>query len=196
MRLSRSRPMLTPAVRRSLRSATVSQQHASSAPRLFVDADRPAVAALQLESWVDTYGEQADPQYIDALPELVDSRWRSLTFGPREFVMVCDDATRLAGFVTVLDRSSHAWVDNMHVAPAARRHGAGRALMAAAAQQMAFVGYDSMRLTVLETNERARAFYAALGGNEVGQYEVSFVGRQLQAIELEWTTSRLLLQKP
>lgn len=68
--------------------------------------------------------------------------------------------------------------------------------MAAAAQQMAFVGYDSMRLTVLETNERARAFYAALGGNEVGQYEVSFVGRQLQAIELEWTTSRLLLQKP
>lgn len=177
-------------------------------PRLLTETDRPRVAALQLESWLDTYGAQATPEYLETLPTVLEERWRTLRFGLREFALVVegppagDEAPRpespilrsdaaLSGFVTVLDRGDHAWVDNLHVAVAARRSGAGRALMGAAAASTRREGYERIRLTVLESNERARAFYDAIGGREIGRYDVEFVGRQLVAIELEWSDSTL-----
>lgn len=58
--------------------------------------------------------------------------------------------------------------------------------MTAAARHMHASGYDRARLTVLESNLRARDFYAKMGGMEVDRREVEFVGSRLGAIELEW----------
>ena len=125
-----------------------------------------------------------------------------MAFGPREFVLVGaashDDSTMddsssssqplppIGGFVTVLDRDEHAFVDNLHVGLQARREGLGRRLMAVAAARMQDCGYERVRLTVLASNSVARAFYERLGGVEVDEREVEFVGRRLMAIELEW----------
>ena len=162
--------------------------------RYFADADRPAVAACQIESWTDTYSSVASAAYMDSLDDTVNNRWRDIVFGPHEFVLVASEPPEphacnapLGGFITVLDRKSYAFVDNMHVALAHRRRGVGRALMAAAARQLQRHGYDRMRLNVLENNDRARAFYGSLGGVEVARPVMSFVGSQLQAIVLEWS---------
>ena len=174
----------------------------ASPVRLLADEERQSVAALQLESWRDTYGSLATPEYLAALPSALQERWRTMTFGPREFVLVGaashDDSTMddgssssqplppIGGFVTVLDRDEHAFVDNLHVGLRARREGLGRRLMAVAAARMQEYGYERVRLTVLASNAGARAFYERLGGVEVDEREVEFVGRRLMAIELEW----------
>ena len=176
-------------------------------PKLLIrevtDSDRTAVASLQTASWVDTYAAAASPEYLAALPRLIDERWSSLAFQPREFALVAlDEQAQLGGFVTVFSgmarplrgstrTGDHAWVDNMHVALSHRRKGIGRALMAATASRCLSHSYERLRLTVLESNERARSFYESLGGREVARHEVDFIGSLLSAIEIEWCPLQL-----
>jgi len=177
----------------------------SSCPHLRIrhlrDADRAVVAELQTQSWLATYETDASPSFLGKLPSLMRDRWRELRFNSREFALVAVDEdvhpSVVHGFITVFDGSEsplrgstrpglHAWVDNLHVVHTHKRRGAGRALMAAAAGQSLQRGFDRMRLSVLESNGRARAFYEALGGEEVSRPSMTFVGRQVTAIEFEW----------
>lgn len=66
------------------------------------------------------------------------------------------------------ERQHGVLLDNLHVAPAYRRQGLGRALVSIAARWIAEKNFDNgtanMHLTCLDTNATAMAFYATLGG--------------------------------
>jgi ribosomal protein S18 acetylase RimI-like enzyme len=57
------------------------------------------------------------------------------------------------------------WIQSVHVAPAARRHGVFRALYAFARREARTAGAGGLRLYVDVTNTRAQAVYSALGMN-------------------------------
>lgn len=63
------------------------------------------------------------------------------------------------------------WIQSVHVAPEARRHGVFRALYAFARREAQSAGAGGLRLYVDVTNTRAQAVYAALGMNG-GHYRV------------------------
>jgi ribosomal protein S18 acetylase RimI-like enzyme len=150
------------------------------------------------------------------LQEANASSWRTAIFGEREFVLVAESewdweardtpsghggdgsgagsgsgssietSLSLCGFVAVLDKGDHAWVDNLHVHQSQHHQVTRHMLMAGAAQQMLELGYETARLTVLESNASARAFFAALGADEVGVRVIDFLGIPLRTCELEW----------
>lgn len=57
------------------------------------------------------------------------------------------------------------WIQSVHVAPAARRHGVFRALYAFARQEAQSAGAGGLRLYVDVTNTHAQAVYTAMGMN-------------------------------
>ena len=63
------------------------------------------------------------------------------------------------------------WIQSVHVAAEARRHGVFRALYTFARQEAIAAGAGGLRLYVDNTNARAQAVYAALGMNG-GHYRV------------------------
>lgn len=69
----------------------------------------------------------------------------------------------IAGSAMVGDDGHRGWVYYLAVAPAARRSGLGRALMAAAEDWLRARGCPKVQLMVREGNEEALGFYAALG---------------------------------
>lgn len=54
-------------------------------------------------------------------------------------------------------------MDGIFVAPHARGHGIGTRLLAAIAAEAAALGYDEVRLDVIDSNDRARALYERQG---------------------------------
>ena len=60
--------------------------------------------------------------------------------------------------------------------PNARGTGAGRALMASAVAGLARLGYANAILWVLDTNDRARRFYALAGWEEEGANKTEGIG--------------------
>lgn len=74
-----------------------------------------------------------------------------------------------AGLVLARAMAGEAEILTLAVAPAARRQGLARALMAAALAGAAARGAEAMFLEVAAGNAAARALYAGLGFEEVGR---------------------------
>ncbi|MFZ1468650.1 MAG: GNAT family N-acetyltransferase [Paracoccaceae bacterium] len=77
---------------------------------------------------------------------------------------------RPAGAVFVACHGPHAMLHALEVLPAQRRQGAGRHLLAAAANWAAAQGAADLSLVVTARNTAARALYHAAGMQDVGQY--------------------------
>lgn len=76
----------------------------------------------------------------------------------------------------LVDRRSQQtdfYIYGLKVEPAARRQGVARALVEAALAQAAALGIAQVELEVLGHNERALAFYAALGFERCGRRDLS-----------------------
>lgn len=138
------------------------------------DSDADAVAALHTASWRSAYrGILSD----DFLNEAVDadraSTWRHRLAEPRDdaFGKAAIRDETLVGFVYVQRLDDDRWgvlIDNLHVAPGARSAGIGPKLLEAAARGIAQRQWGArVHLWVYEANERARRFYARMGGVEV-----------------------------
>jgi ribosomal protein S18 acetylase RimI-like enzyme len=72
------------------------------------------------------------------------------------------------GFVALHGQT--AVIHAVEVRPALRRNGAARQMLRAAAHWAAEMGADRLALAVTEANLPARALYASLGMQPVGQY--------------------------
>ena len=89
------------------------------------------------------------------------------------------------GFILVQRVLDEAEVLTLAVRPAAQRRGAGRALLAAAAQALAALGVAELRLEVAEDNAAAAALYAGEGFAVVGRrrgYYARPSGRAVDAV--------------
>ncbi len=133
--------------------------------------DAAAVAALHAESWRASYRGSFSDAFLDG--DLLGERlevWRERLDRPppEQHVLLACEAGRLLGFVCVHGAHDAAWgsfVDNLHVAAAAKRRGIGSELMRRAGAWLAgrHPGLG-VYLLVLERNTAARRFYERLGG--------------------------------
>lgn len=88
---------------------------------------------------------------------------------PGHFGLLATIADVPVGFAMARAVAGEAEVLTLAVLPAARRAGAGAALMRALAAGAARLGADALFLEVAESNAAARALYAGLGAAQVGR---------------------------
>jgi GNAT superfamily N-acetyltransferase len=89
--------------------------------------------------------------------------------GPKAAIL-SRDGDRPAGVAFVAGHGTEAMLHALEVRPAHRRRGIGATLIHAAAEWAAGAGADRLSLAVTERNSAARALYARLGMQVVGQY--------------------------
>ena len=100
--------------------------------------------------------------------------WRERLDHPpgNQLVQLALDGTSLVGFVCVYGAHDPRWgsfVDNLHVAHAAKRSGIGSSLMRQSGAWLApLYPEQAVYLWVLEANASARLFYERLGGRNAG----------------------------
>ena len=147
--------------------------------------DAPAMGRVMVESFLDAHrGQMPDAAYQKRVdewtPEVSAAGWArglaDLTEGnpDRAVVLVAEDDTGLLGLVSggaaedaVSDTTCE--IGSLYVHSQHHGHGIGRALLGAAARQLADLGFTELHIGVLSANSPARAFYEAMGGREIGQ---------------------------
>jgi ribosomal protein S18 acetylase RimI-like enzyme len=137
------------------------------------EADR--IARLHAESWRATYRDIASGPYLDG-PVYAERAafWRARMQsqgGGRRLVLLATRGREDAGFMCTFLDGDGAWgaaLDNLHVLPRWQGHGLGRRLMSEAARfVLERAPGKAIFLMVYERNVAARAFYDAMGGENV-----------------------------
>ena len=138
-------------------------------------SDADAIALLHTRSWRENNRGSFSDAFLDG--ELPDERirvWRARLADPpaNQFVRLAFDAEDLVGFVCAYGAVDSHWgsfIDNLHVARAARRSGVATSLMRQAGAWLDSRYPDcSVYLFVLEVNTSARRFYERIGGHNGG----------------------------
>jgi GNAT superfamily N-acetyltransferase len=137
--------------------------------------DAAEIAQVHVESWRGAYRGLMPQEVLDGLDVAARaSMWTRIMHrsGPaeRRAVLVASDSERIIGFACVEptrdpdgDAARTGEVAAIYLAPGAWGRGAGRLLMAEAVSRLTGFGYADATLWVLDTNDRARRFYAAAG---------------------------------
>ena len=172
--------------------------------RYAVPGDADAIAHLHAESWRLTYRGILPDAYLDG-PIAAERRrlWTDRLTLPdpsRPFVALAErDA--LAGFVCVLREEDPPWglcLDNLHVLPAFRSQGLGRALFAEAVRWTMRHGPGRpLHLWVFETNPQAAEFYERLGGKPVERcVKEAVAGMPAMSVRYVWQHPGVFPQHP
>lgn len=118
------------------------------------------ILEIERASFPDPWSREGISDYLDA---------------PDGELLVLEDGGELAGFAIYHVSFEEAELYNIAVRPEARRHGAGRALLAAVLERARRRGAERMLLEVRRSNGAARALYRSLGfavcGERRGYYE-------------------------
>lgn len=153
--------------------------------------DAPALAALFVEAWRDEHAGLL-PEAVLAARSLAvsEANWRRTLAkepGREDSTVLVAGQGPLEGLVVGVLKAAEwpgaAEVTLIQVARSSRRRGLGAALMCEMANRHSRQGATSLIVRVLEANEPARAFYAALGGElapavrQVDESGVSFAER-------------------
>lgn len=127
----------------------------------------------------------------DDMPGRVDATVvTDLCFTPTSVyrAFVAEDGDRLVGYALVMgffDTDPCAWssyMQDLFVVPEHRSQGVGRRLIASVAKATVEEGRRDLVWHVRDQNERGRAFYAAIGGEEQTALMVTLGGDALQAL--------------
>ncbi len=156
--------------------------------RAALDVDLDAIRVLQIASWRRSYPGLVPEGYLDGQVEHDLAKvWRARPDAP-DNVLVASEGDRIVGFLTLrFPLADHPLVDNLHVAPLAKRRGIGRSLMVAAARDLGEQGQVGLWLTVLEGNTAARAFYQSLGGQEGPVFDDRMLGQPVRSVRVDWS---------
>ncbi len=142
--------------------------------------DAPAIAAIHVAAWQETYTGLLPAEMIAA--HTVETRlaaWTRILGDPESgtAVAVAEGPAGLVGFGSCgAQRAAELAADGfdgevsaIYVLSAAQRRGIGSTLMAALAAHLLRSGHRAASLWVLRDNATARRFYARLGGVVVGE---------------------------
>jgi ribosomal protein S18 acetylase RimI-like enzyme len=171
--------------------------------RVAVPDDAPDLGRVMVESFLSAHrGQMPDAAWqkrVDEWTPDVSARgWaRALTEqaegnDARDVLLVAEDENGvLSGLVsgTTADADptgSVAEIGALYVLPDRHRRGIGRALLRAAASELANRGFSALHLEVLTANLPARAFYEAMGGREIGQGTTDEEGYLLPVTVYGW----------
>jgi GNAT superfamily N-acetyltransferase len=141
--------------------------------------DATQIAAVHTQSWQAAYRGLLPQNYLDQLdPADRLKRWQDTVLGadwPRDGVLVAALDDKICGFAvfgptrdTDGDPRRIGEIAAIYLLPAAWGKGIGRSLMAEALGYLAAAGYLQATLWALESNARARRFYAMGGWVEDG----------------------------
>ncbi len=105
------------------------------------------------------------------------ARW---LFGPDRAceALVASQDSALVGFAlfyrtfSTFDAAPGLWLEDLFVAPPARRLGVGRALVSGLAEITLARGYTRLEWVALDWNEMALSFYARLGAEQMSDWKV------------------------
>jgi len=138
--------------------------------------DAAAIARVHRESWRSTYAGVLPPDVIAThAGRAGEAAWlrRIRETGPAQATWVAQREAEVIGFASCGDarhllEGIDAEVYALYVLQAHQRQGAGRGLLRACARHFVRQGQFGLYLWVLKAN-RARMFYEALGGVEMGE---------------------------
>jgi len=119
-------------------------------------SDTDAIVAL----WREVFPEYNDPDRPQRDPRANIAR--KLAFGDGLFWLIETDARIVATAMAGYD-GHRGWIYSIGVAPAERRHGHGRALLAHAEAQLRALGCPKINIQVMAVNEQALHFWRAAG---------------------------------
>lgn len=119
--------------------------------------------------------EKLEPPSAEARQRLLED-----AFGPRPrlTVLLGELGGEAAAYAILLETYSSflarptLWIEDIFVAPEARRRGMGRAMMRGVAAEAVRRGCHRIEGAVLAWNEPAQAFYRATGGQVLGDWHV------------------------
>ena len=140
--------------------------------------DLPAIRALLVETWHDTY----DAIYGKDRVTQINDVWHSTTsLGerlslPRSEFLVADDGSMIGGmaFATAEDEGKTLVLQQLYVAPSCQGQGIGGLLLDEV--ESCFPEAGTVRLLVEERNAKAVSFYLEQGFSQVGKIDQDVVG--------------------
>lgn len=157
--------------------------------------DAPGIARVHISSWRETYPGILPDSLLTSI-SLVErtARWHSnLTdaTNPIATFVAAEPSREIVGFASCgpTEQSIPGYLGEfraIYLLRRAQRRGLGRRLMAEMARHLLDQSYPSATLWVAEGNGRARAFYEALGGENLGGEERMFFGHKLESVAYGW----------
>jgi SAM-dependent methyltransferase len=161
--------------------------------------DAAAIARVHAESWRTTYAGIIPDDYIAKFTaDARDRTWRGILGAParRDFVCVAEDGEgTVVGFVSGGpargDKDFAGELYAVYLLHDYQRRRIGRRLAAALARRLLRAGCDSLVVWVLTQNP-ARQFYAALGGEPVAERPSDIRGAALTEVAYAWKDIRRL----
>lgn len=151
------------------------------------DSDRPAIAALQANSWRAAYAEILPADYLgEPVGIELTKHWSTLEITSGDLVMVAELDGRLAGFISVWCRPD-PFIDNFHTRPDVKHRGIGSNLLLATAEQLLQRGHRTAHLWVITTNLSAKKFYERMGGQVTEFADREMFDHTVTAERIEWS---------
>jgi GNAT superfamily N-acetyltransferase len=154
--------------------------------RLAVPEDGDAIGRIQVESWRAAYaGLMPDAVLTGLSVEQRAAAWRERLERPEHperRLFVIEGGGAVTGFASTGPsrdpgaEAGAAEVYALYLAPGVWRQGHGRALFAAAMDELRARGFTRVTLWVLDENERGRRFYEAVGMEPDGGAKVEVEG--------------------
>ena len=137
-------------------------------------AATPRDAALLLA----LFGELAEYEHLTHVMRADERKLSDALFGPRPLAeaLIAERDGEAAGYALFFPTfssflaSAGVWLEDLFVRPAHRRHGVGRALLAAVASRTRERGGERLEWAALDWNELALGFYRALGASTMGEW--------------------------
>ncbi|HXV49673.1 MAG TPA: GNAT family N-acetyltransferase [Candidatus Binatia bacterium] len=165
-------------------------------------SDAQAIAKVAVDTWRTAYKGIMSDEFLSALSyEKVEATWQKILSdsGRDRFGYVAsDDGDAVIGFIhggPERERSPEyaGEIYAVYVLEAFQRRAVGRRLTGALVQRLMDAGLLSLLVWVLEKN-RSRAFYEALGGQLLGQKQISVGGTELVEVAYGWRDARRLIE--
>lgn len=139
--------------------------------------DADLIALMHSQSWASAYRGMLPDAYLDEIaPAERHALWprkmQALEAGAGAVVIAERDGHAI-GFVCMLkpDENGSVYIDNLHALPAAKKTGAGTAMLDAARRWSKERDARQMHLSVLNTNLAAIGFYESRGWRLAGREE-------------------------
>jgi GNAT superfamily N-acetyltransferase len=162
--------------------------------------DVEAIARVHVDTWRTTYKGVIPDSVLDALSyEKQTQMWREIVSGgfSKKFVYVAaEEKGQVIGFALGgPERSSDDIYTGelyaIYILEAYQRRGLGRQMLVSLVKDLVDIGLLSLLVWVLKANP-SRRFYEALGGQYLGEKQLSLGGVQLVEIAYGWRDARHL----
>jgi len=154
--------------------------------------DADAIERVRTDTWRDAYRGLLPDSLLDGLGyDATRRRALVAALPPHQFVLVAEEDGTVVGFcIGGRSRSSDdrfaGEVYAIYVLPEHHGRGIGRALLVAAAKELADRGFGSMIIWVLRENAPSRRFYERMGGLHVRDEERELDGVRITESGYGW----------